>query len=128
MKIGKALLLLFVPLLATLAFAQSESKTLLSRSIRLADGEFHKFEIRSAGVFLDDRLKAKTDFDSFYPIVETSEYWELGDEFFDNGSTGIWFLFGTRLATGICGMPNYAVVHLDSKGNIKASNKAHLFA
>jgi len=98
----------------------------LQRHIKLADGEIHRLEIGSVGVYLDGKLKASVKgrdgrFLSVHLLSETQDYWDENEDFYKNGSKGFWLLFGTSLATGMCGMPTYAVTHVDSKGNVRLS-------
>lgn len=72
----------------------------LQRQIVLADGALHKLEIGSKGVFLDGKLKASakgqdSQFHTVTPLLESQEYWNTSEDYYENGSNGIWFVFGT---------------------------------
>ena len=93
------------------------------RHILLSDGEVHKLEIGTKGISIDGKLKAsakgpENKFQIVSPLAEYQEYWNDSGE---NGSNGIWFVFGTGMATGMCGMPTFAVAYVDSFGNVRLS-------
>lgn len=97
--------------------------------IVLADGDMHWFEIRSDGAYLDDKMRAtvrgpEPKFSSLTPLLQQQEYWNVSDDFYKNGSNGLWFVFGASMATGICGIPTYAVAYIDSKGNVRMSGES----
>lgn len=95
-----------------------KDEVLLKRRISLSDKKFHELEIKNDGVYLDGIRKNRSE--GLFRIVtfvsETGEYWE-SDE-------GHWILLSTGMATGICGMPYYAIIYIDSDGNIRVSKES----
>jgi len=89
--------------------------------IELADGEFHKLEIKDDGVYLDGRVKGKLKVSTgenisvAVLIMETPEYWNYPD-------SGFYYILGIEMATGMCGIPTYAAIHVDANGNVRVSN------
>ena len=113
------LIILIICFLASPVFAQTED-VLLTRSIQLADGEFHKLEIKSDGVYIDGvakgRLKrSSVGFNIAVLIMETPEYWAVED-------SGFYYLLGVDTATGMCGIPAYAAIYVDANGNVRVSD------
>ena len=103
-------------------FAQTEEtndEVLLKRAVPLSDNKFHELNIKRDGVYLDRIRKNKSDglFKTVTFLSETAEYWE-----YDN--SGYWLLLGTGIATGMCGIPYYAMIHIDSNGNIRVSKES----
>ncbi len=125
----KTLLIIFaIFFLATITIAQSvfipqsesTKDVLLTRMIQLADGKFHKLEIKGDGVYLDEKVKGKLQGSTGESvsvavlIMETSEYWNYPD-------LGFYYILGIEMATGMCGIPTYAAIHVDESGNIRVS-------
>lgn len=117
----KIILVFFLIVISTTYIsAQVESdETLFSKAIILSDAKTHKLEIKDDGVYLDGKIKNKSDelFVTVTYLSETQEYWK-----YEN--SGNWFLVGTDTATGMCGTPNYAMIFVDSYGNIRVLKKS----
>ncbi len=119
----KSLLIIFtVCFLISPIIAQTETTegVLLTRLIQLADGEFHKLEIKSDGVYIDGTAKGRlkrssTGFNLAVLIMETPEYWAVED-------SGFYYLLGVDTATGMCGIPAYAAIYVDANGNVRVSD------
>lgn len=109
---------------APTAVPQPPYEKKILNGIRLSDGAFHELEIRANGVYLDGVRKAETSFDEVWPLTDTVDYWNYPDVYFKNSSTGHYYLFGTHTVMGVCGMSNYAVVHIDSQGKIQISENS----
>ncbi len=102
-----------------------DDEIIFTKKLQLSDKAFHDLEIKSEGVFLDKKNKGNLKevnsdigFGSAYFISETYSYWELDD------FNGYWLLFGTSTATGMCGMPTYAMIYVDGKGNVRVSKES----
>lgn len=118
----KLFLTLWILISVSIIFAQTgeaDSEILLKRQISLSDNKFHELEIKRDGVYLDGFRKNKSEnlFVTVTFLSETAEYWEL-----DN--SGYWLLLGSDMATGMCGIPHYAMIHIDSNGNIRVSKES----
>ncbi|MFN0141529.1 MAG: hypothetical protein ACKVQW_15765 [Pyrinomonadaceae bacterium] len=117
----KLILTLWILISVSVIFSQkggTDDEVLLKRSIFLSDNKFHELEIKNDGIYLDRVRRNRSD--GLFRIVtfvsETGEYWE-SDE-------GHWILVSTGMATGICGMPYYAMIYIDSNGNIRVSKES----
>ena len=120
--LSACLILLWIPLSVSVVVAQIEEisdAVLLKRVVILPDNKFHELEIKRDGVYLDRIRKNRSDglFKTVTFLSETAEYWE-----YDN--SGYWLLLGTGMATGMCGIPYYAMIHIDSNGNIRVSKES----
>lgn len=118
----KKVILLFCLILSSTIYisAQIEAdEVLFSKAIILSDEKIHKLEIKSDGVYLDSNIKNKSN--NFFTTVtflsETDEYWK-----YEN--SGTWLLVGTDTATGMCGLPTYAMIFVDSYGNVRVSKES----
>ena len=117
---------LFVLATCFVTFAQSEvNETLLTKQLQLADKNFHKLEIKSDGVYLDGknkgnlkRLNEESGFGSTFFFSETADYWGISED------SGYWILVGTSMATGMCGIPTYAMIYVDGRGNVRVSKES----
>jgi hypothetical protein len=102
-----------------------DDEVIFTKKLQLSDKAFHNLEIKTDGVFLDGKNKgnlkeiySEIGFGSAYFISETYSYWELED------FSGYWLLFGTSTASGMCGMPTYAMIYVEGKGNIRVSKQS----
>jgi hypothetical protein len=89
--------------------------------IRLQDQNFHEFSITTDGVYLDGKKQVEKAYDDVWPISDTADFWDYPDAFYKASSTGHYYLFGTHMIQGICGMSNYAMVYVDPLGTIRVS-------
>ncbi len=116
---NRLLLAFWILISVSAVFSQTEQtngEVLLKRAVSLSDNKFHELKIKRDGIYLDGVRKTKSDglFLTVTFLSETAEYWE-----YDN--SGYWLLLGTDMATGMCGIPHYAMIHIDSGGNIRVS-------
>ncbi len=117
-------LAIFLLGLAQIDRAQPPNELRISQKIRLDEGQFHELEIKKSGVYLDGTKKLATAFDDIWPISDTIDYWNYPDAFYKVSSTGHFFLFGTHIVQGICGMSNYAIVWVTPSGAMRVSTES----
>lgn len=103
------------------ARAQPPYELKIWNKIRLQDGEFHELAITKSGILIDGKVKVQKAFDDVWPISDTVDYWDYPDSFYKVSSTGHYWLFGTHMYQGICGMSNYAVVYVNPAGDVRVA-------
>ena len=121
MRVRLLVLLLLISGVFCATRAQPPYALKIWNKIRLQDGQFHELAITTDGIYLDGKVKIAKTFDDIWPISDTIDYWNYPNSFYKVSSTGHYWLFGTHMVQGVCGMSNYAVVYVNPAGDLRVA-------